>query len=768
MQSVEAHTAMPLSYGVPEIGKSGFIETLQPQQAPTRRVVTEELGDFVSFDDLPPPPTTGHARGANLLGEATAERSTRGSSSSASAWGPSRRYAGASAALTLHEELLDFSHAFRPTLAERSARSDLLRRMVAVVQTIWPRARVEAFGSYQTGLYLPESDIDLVCTGTGVPAAQKLRGAALHRIAAAVRSADWPVSEMEVVDKAKVPIVKFVDGESGVSVDVCLEETSGLLSSELATRAARQFPAFGALTLFLKRFLNTRGLHDTFTGGVGSYLLQLLIIASLQHPPPDPYPSRPAAPPRGNLASALLHFLEVFGLRLNYATVGVSVRDGGRFYPKRSKAKQFGWDRRDHDRENELISVENPLDPSHDVGRNSFNIISVRRVLQHAYFALLSATQGDALGDAAGQTGRGWSSDEGGDSDGDGGGRATRRGRGRLQVLDCLLRDLEEEMASRFEVHAAEAVKARQGGEAEAAAAEAALGVGVAYGHKRKRAEADSEADVAAKAAKAGARAGAKAKATAAQAAAARAALAIGDDFVEDGDSDDDDDDDEDEEEEDGSGEDGGDGGGGIAIRQAGERKRRRDAGDVRAGGGKRAAQGGGMPARIPWEREGGGVGGGAFTTVSGAVHPREMTRKQRRASKKERRMERREARAEEAVEEARAAKRGRVEERNGGSGGGGGDSSSAATLEANMARSNGGREEGRAQGRAPGGKKKNPAEVNKAKNAKKAKAKKAKQEQTEASYPDSASSAITPSGRKKRLRKHANKKAKKKDTTRS
>ena len=76
---------------------------------------------------------------------------------------------------------------------------------------------------------------------------------------------------------------------------------------------------------------------------------------------------------------------------------------------------------------------------------------------------------------------------------------------------------------------------------------------------------------------------------------------------------------------------------------------------------------------------------------------------------------------------------------------------------------------EGRAQGRAPGGKKtKNPAEVNKAKNAKKAKAKKAKQEQTEASYPESASSAITPSGRKKRLRKRVNKKAKKKDTTRS
>lgn len=30
---------------------------------------------------------------------------------------------------------------------------------------LWPQARVEVFGSFRTGLYLPTSDIDLVVIG---------------------------------------------------------------------------------------------------------------------------------------------------------------------------------------------------------------------------------------------------------------------------------------------------------------------------------------------------------------------------------------------------------------------------------------------------------------------------------------------------------------------------------------------------------------------------------------------------------------------------
>ena len=47
------------------------------------------------------------------------------------------------------------------------------------------------------------------------------------------------------------------------------QETSGLQSSNVAHKAARTFPAYRTLVLFLKRWLNVRGLHDTFSGGIG-------------------------------------------------------------------------------------------------------------------------------------------------------------------------------------------------------------------------------------------------------------------------------------------------------------------------------------------------------------------------------------------------------------------------------------------------------------------------------------------------------------------
>ena len=263
-------------------------------------------------------------------------------------WSESRRYEGPSAALRLHEELLDFAHAFRPTRAEKAARRGLVSRVRAVVVSVFPDAQVKCFGSFDTGLYLPESDIDLVCLGTGV-SSQKQKGRALHKLGDALRRAPWAVTQMEVVDKARVPIVKFVDGESGVAVDICLEETTGLQSSALARKAAAKFPQYAPLVLFLKRWLNTRGLHDTYHGGVGSYLLQLMVIASLQHPPLDQ--RKPDL--KGNLGAALVHFFELYGLRLNYEAVGITVAEGGAFFAKR----EHGWVNADRPG---LICVLNP------------------------------------------------------------------------------------------------------------------------------------------------------------------------------------------------------------------------------------------------------------------------------------------------------------------------------------------------------------------------------------------------------------------------
>ncbi len=55
----------------------------------------------------------------------------------------------------LHEELEDFFQWMIPTPQEHTMRLGVVRRIREAVQEKWPRARVDVFGSFRTGLYLP-------------------------------------------------------------------------------------------------------------------------------------------------------------------------------------------------------------------------------------------------------------------------------------------------------------------------------------------------------------------------------------------------------------------------------------------------------------------------------------------------------------------------------------------------------------------------------------------------------------------------------------
>ena len=70
---------------------------------------------------------------------------------------------------------------------------------------------------------------------------------------------------------------------------------------------------------------------------------------------------------RGNLGNHLLEFFYYYGYLLNYDKLVLRVRSDGGYVEKREK----GW----YDEEREfMLSVENPIDPSLDVGKSSYNI----------------------------------------------------------------------------------------------------------------------------------------------------------------------------------------------------------------------------------------------------------------------------------------------------------------------------------------------------------------------------------------------------------
>ena len=294
--------------------------------------------------------------------------------------------------LRLHEEIIDFCGWLQPTESERASREDLIQRMRGVVSSVWPEDKVSlhVFGSTATGLHLPTSDVDMVVLGIPLDA----RRSQLYALQRAVE-AKHIATDVEVIPKARVPIIKFVDTKTGVHVDVCFEQQSGLQSADYIKSELQDLPILKPLVLVLKFFLAARELNETYSGGVGSFMLQMMIIAHLRIAAPDLDRGWAHRHKQLNLGAALFSFFQFFGGMLNYATVGLRVgRDGSAgLYRKHEKGfldSKRPW----------LLSIQNPLDEKHDIGANSYNIGRVRKAFAHARALILAdAVNGGAAAD---------------------------------------------------------------------------------------------------------------------------------------------------------------------------------------------------------------------------------------------------------------------------------------------------------------------------------------------------------------------------------
>lgn len=276
--------------------------------------------------------------------------------------------------LGLHEEIEQFYAHMVPTQTEHALRVQVVARIEQIVLNLWPAARVEMFGSFRTGLYLPTSDIDLVVIGLW----EKLPLRTLEN-ELINRGIAEPMS-VRVLDKASVPIVKLTDRETQVKVDISFNMQSGVQSAELIKDFKRKYPVLAKLVLVLKQFLLQRDLNEVFTGGISSYSLILMCISFLQlHP-------RANQNQTTNLGVLLLEFLELYGRKFNYMKTGISVKNGGRYIPKEELQREMIDGHRPS-----LLCIEDPLTPGNDIGRSSYGALQVKQAFEYAYIVLMQA-----------------------------------------------------------------------------------------------------------------------------------------------------------------------------------------------------------------------------------------------------------------------------------------------------------------------------------------------------------------------------------------
>lgn len=276
--------------------------------------------------------------------------------------------------VTLHKEILAFSEYIAPTFEELYMRNEIICRITKVIKEQLPQAEVDVFGSYKTGLFLPTSDIDMVVFGEWKTLPLNFLKDAL------IREQISDQDNVKVLDRASVPIIKVLEPRTELKVDISFNTVNGVKSAELIKKYLVEFPCLRALVMVLKQFLIQRDFNEVWTGGIGSYSLILMTVSFLQlHAKVDPRSHQV------NLGALLIEFFELYGRCFNYMKTAIRIQNGGSYMPKDELLKQFGTSGYYR---SSVLCIEDPLNPSNDIGKGSYGALKVKQAFEYAYFVL--------------------------------------------------------------------------------------------------------------------------------------------------------------------------------------------------------------------------------------------------------------------------------------------------------------------------------------------------------------------------------------------
>lgn len=125
---------------------------------------------------------------------------------------------------------------------------------------------------------------------------------------------------MDMVLKARVPLVKYVDRLTGLKVDISFENDTGLIANKTFQDWKATFPAMPILVTVVKHLLAMRGLNEPVNGGIGGFSVICLVVSLLQLMPQ--VQSRSMIPEH-HLGEILMEFLDLYGNQFNVATTGI-------------------------------------------------------------------------------------------------------------------------------------------------------------------------------------------------------------------------------------------------------------------------------------------------------------------------------------------------------------------------------------------------------------------------------------------------------------
>ena len=252
-------------------------------------------------------------------------------------------------------------------------------------------AMIEVFGSSVTNLSIGTGDLDL-CLSFKNKTPRKV----LRKISGLLH--EEGMEDIQLIPKARIPIVKFKDPRSGLDVDISLDNRLAIYNSMMLKSYAQE-ERLRLLVQMVKYWASRRGINNAFEGSLSSYAWTLLTIqhAQMAQPPLAPNrqescPSRPLSfhgekydvgfddevfdtNNTQSLASLLISFFDRFATRWDWDSMVVSIRNGEALSTKSKKWEHTGplplevVTGADDGWMEHVMPIEDPFDHEHDLSR---------------------------------------------------------------------------------------------------------------------------------------------------------------------------------------------------------------------------------------------------------------------------------------------------------------------------------------------------------------------------------------------------------------
>ncbi|KAF8740104.1 hypothetical protein HU200_013820 [Digitaria exilis] len=287
-----------------------------------------------------------------------------------------------------------------PSQEEIAKQKQLLTTLSRIISMEWPKSKLYLYGSCANSFGFSNSDIDL-CLSIDDKEMSKVD--IILKLAEILQAGN--LKNIQPLTRARVPIVKLMDPETGLSCDICINNLLAVVNTKLLRDYAQIDRRLRQLAFIVKHWAKSRRVNETYQGTLSSYayvimcihLLQLRRILPCLQEMEATYVvtvdenncayfdqveklNNYGAHSRDTVSRLLWAFFHYWAYEHDYTRDVISIRTG-RIISKERK----DWTRRvGNDRH--LICIEDPFEVSHDLGRvvDKFTIKILREEFERA------------------------------------------------------------------------------------------------------------------------------------------------------------------------------------------------------------------------------------------------------------------------------------------------------------------------------------------------------------------------------------------------